>query len=575
MKLMWRYVMRYKGWLVLDAICTLGFALAELGIPTLISEMIDSGVLAADPSYLISRFWILVCISVLGVTGTSLLAFVSVKMTTTIAYDIRRDLFEHVFTLSHAEIEKFGVSSLITRTNNDPFQIMNFLNVMLKWALICPVMLVVSFMLIIRANLNLSFIVLATIPIIVGGVVMVAKWAEPLSVQQQESIDSINRILREDMTGIRVVRSFNAEKREEARFAKVSKLFETTSEKLFKLMSCSEPAFFFVMNIATVLVYYFSCGLLDSGALQIGQLMAFVEYLFHAMMSVLQICMIFMMYPRANVSAKRIEKVLETKSSLPEPEKPAAMGPLSTLEFDNVSFAYPDGEEAVLKDISFKAKTGDKIAIIGSTGSGKSTLTKLIPRFYDVSAGSVRVNGRDIRDYSLEELREQMSVVSQKAHLFKGTILSNVQFGAPEASEEEAQEAARLAQAENFIQEKPNQWGFEIAEEGTNVSGGQKQRLSIARALVRKPRLYIYDDSFSALDLKTDAELRKAIQPLRKNSIFLIIAQRVSTILDADEIIVLDEGRVAGRGRHEELLENCEIYREIANSQLAGGESHG
>lgn len=568
MKLMWRYLKRYKGLLCLDAFCTLGFALSELGIPTLVSEMVDQGALAHDPAALYSIFWKLILVSVVGVAGTSMLAYVSVRLTTTITYEIRRDLFNHVLTLSHAEIEKFSVSSLITRTNNDPFQIMNFLNVILKWALICPVMVIVSFLLMIRTSFRLSLIVLATVPIIILGVILIFKKAAPLSQKQQESIDSINRILREDMNGIRVVRSFNAQKQEEKRFSTVSKIFETTSEKLFKLMSCSEPAFFFLMNIASILIYLFSIPMLDAGSMMAGQLIAMQEYLFHAMMSVLQICMVFMMYPRASVSAKRIQEVLNTKSSLPEKEGAEKLEAVTDLEFDHVCFAYPDSDEAVLQDISFKAKKGDKIAVIGSTGSGKSSLSKLVPRFYDASSGEIRINGKPVQEWDSESLRNRMSVMSQNAHLFKGSIAGNIRFGNQSASDEEIRQSAKTAQAEEFILERPETWLSEIAEDGTNVSGGQKQRLSIARGLVRKPDLYIFDDTFSALDLKTDAALRQALRPLQEDSIFLIVAQRISTILDADQIIVLDEGKVVGQGRHEDLMRTCELYREIAESQM-------
>ena len=568
MKLMWRYLKRYKGLLCLDAFCTLGFALSELGIPTLISRMIDQGVLTDNPAALSSIFWQLILVSVVGVAGTSMLAYTSVKLTTTVTYEIRKDLFNHVLTLSHAEIEKFSISSLITRTNNDPFQIMNFLNVILKWALICPVMVIVSFFLIIQTSLKLSFVVLATIPLIIAGVLLVFKKADPLSRKQQESIDSINRILREDMNGIRVVRSFNAQKQEESRFSAVSKTFETTSEKLFKLMSCSEPAFFFLMNLASIAIYLLAMNMLNTGSLLVGQLIAMQEYLFHAMMSVLQICMVFMMYPRASVSARRIEEVLNTKSSLPGKENARDLDGIDSLEFDHVTFAYPDGEEPVLNDISFKASKGQKIAVIGSTGSGKSSLSRLIPRFYDVSSGEIRINGKNIKDYKLESLRDHMSVMSQKAHLFKGSVTENIRFGNQSASLDLVQHSARIAQAEGFILDRADQWDFEITEDGSNVSGGQKQRLSIARGLVRNSDLYIFDDSFSALDLKTDAALRKALVPLRDSSIFLIIAQRVSTILDADQIIVLDEGKVVGQGTHEQLMKTCQLYQEIAESQM-------
>ena len=555
MKLIWKYLMKYKKWFLLDFISVFGFALVELGIPTIISDMIDYGIETQDTTYLYSRFGLMAFISVIGVSGVVLLGYCCSKISTNITRDIRNDVFEHAQAFSAAEMEKFGVSSMITRTNNDAYQIMLFLNVILKSALLTPVMMCVSVMLILKISLELSYVVLATIPVVILGVIIVAKVSEPLSENQQKSIDHINQILRENITGIRVIRSFNKQEYEKKRFSNENDFYRDQSAKLFKLMSCTEPSFFFLMNIATVIVYYLSCTLLNSNAVTLGNVVAFVEYLFHVMMSVLIFCMVFMMYPRANVSAKRIMEVLDTKPSIVNDENSIQLDSIQTLSFKDVTFSYPNGEEAVLKNIDFSCHKGQKIAVIGSTGSGKSTLVKLMNRFYDVSRGSIEINGVDIRKYNLESLRTQIGYVAQKAHMFKGSIQSNICFGKPEASVEEMVHAATVAQASDFISTREHGYEDEIAEDGTNISGGQKQRLSIARVILKKPSLYIYDDSFSALDFKTDATLRKALKPEVKNAIFFVVAQRISTIMDSDMIIVLDEGQIIGMGTHVAL--NC------------------
>lgn len=364
--------------------------------------------------------------------------------------------------------------------------------------------------------------------------------------------------------------------------------FTNQSKKLFTLMSATEPAFFLLMNIAALAIYFFASQMINQSTLQVGQLMAFMEYLFHAMFSVMLFCLVFMMYPRANISAKRIEAVMNMTPDIVDEisadqrihgnENPSYDGekqayhdrkPIREIVFDHVDFCYPDGEEAVLKDISFTAKAGETLAVIGSTGSGKSTLIQLVPRFYDVTGGRILIDGVDIRQMNSHELREQIGFVAQKANLFSGTIEENIRFGRADASDEEVRHAAEIAQAMDFIMDKPGGFKEKIVEGAGNLSGGQKQRLSIARALVRKPDTYIYDDSFSALDMKTDAALRQALKPEVKNAIVIIVAQRVSTIMDADKILVLDEGRLMAMGRHEELLKECPLYYEIAASQLS------
>lgn len=569
MRLILHYMKAYKILVFLNILSVFGFALAELGIPTLISNMIDEGVLRQDSAYLIHTGLIIALISVIGVLGTILLGYCCARISTSVTRDIRNDVFRKIQSFSHAQMNEFGVSSLITRTNNDAFQIMTFLNVILRTALLTPVMIFVSFTLTIRSNFNLSLIIASTVPVIVLGVFLVGKFSSPISERQQASLDRLNRIFRENLTGIRVIRSFNNDAYESERFDKENRYFMKQSRSLFKLMSSTEPIFFFVMNLAALAIYYVAAGMINANTLQVGMLIAFMEYLFHAMLSVMLFCTVFMMYPRAAVSARRIQAVFDSSSMILDPENPQDLNDIESLVFDDVTFVYPDGEEPVLEHISFEVKKGETIAFIGSTGSGKSTLIGLVPRFYDVSDGSIRINGKDIREYSLQDLRSKIGYVSQKAFLFRGSITDNIRFGKKDASQEEIEHASKVAQAYDFIQEKPDQFEERIVEGATNVSGGQKQRLSITRALVRHPQIYIYDDSFSALDFATDARLRKALKPEVKDAVMMIVAQRVSTIMDADHILVLNEGKVAGYGTHKELLENCSIYREIALSQLS------
>ena len=574
MRLMLFYLKRYKGLVFLNFISVFGFALTELGIPTIISRMVDGGVASGDREYLLKMGGLIALISVVGILGTVVLGYCGARISTAVTCDIRNDLFEKVQSFSHREMNQLGVSSLITRTSNDALQIMNFMNIILRTAMLTPVMIAVSFTLIIMSSVKLSLIIAATVPFIILGVILVAKISGPVSERQQTALDGLNRIFRENLTGIRVIRSFNNDARETERFGEQNQVFTNQSKKLFTLMSSTEPLFFLLMNIAALAIYFVASQMIDQSVLQVGQLIAFMEYLFHAMFSVMLFCLVFMMYPRANISAKRIEAVMNMTPDITDETVNAQRvhddrEPIKEVIFEHVDFCYPDGEEAVLKDISFSARAGQTTAIIGSTGSGKSTLIQLIPRFYDVTGGRVLINGVDVRQINSHKLREHIGFVAQKANLFSGTIEENIRFGRSEATDDEIQHAADIAQAADFIMDKPKGFKERIVEGAGNLSGGQKQRLSIARALVRKPDIYIYDDSFSALDMKTDAVLRQALKPEVKNAIVIIVAQRVSTIMDADQILVLDEGRLAASGRHEELLKTCPLYYEIAASQLS------
>ncbi|MBS6374635.1 MAG: ABC transporter ATP-binding protein [Erysipelotrichaceae bacterium] len=569
MRFILHYLGHYKKLILINICSVFGFALVELGIPTIVANMIDVGVMNQDPGYIYQMGLLIVVISVVGVGGTILLGYCSAKISTSITRDIRNDVFDKIQTFSHTEFNRFGISSLITRTNNDAFQIQLFVNVILRTALLTPVMLGLSVFLTIRTSLELSAILAGTFPIIILGVVLVAWMSHPISQKQQKSLDGLNRISRENLTGIRVIRAFNNDAYEETRFNETNDAYTDHSKKIFKLMSLTQPVFFCLMNIAMMLIFWVASTKINAGTLQIGKLVAFMDYLFHAMLSMMLFCSVFIMYPRAEVSAGRIKEILDTDPLIKNPEEGIhVQRNMQELAFNHVSFVYPDGEEKVLDDISFTAKKGDTIAFIGSTGSGKSTLINLIPRFYDVSCGAITIDGIDIRNFDLSVLRDKIGFIPQKANLFTGTIADNIRFGNRDASDEEMKHSADVAQAAEFINNKPLKYDDLITESSTNVSGGQKQRLSIARAIVHHPQIYIFDDSFSALDFKTDAILRNRLKAETGDAIVLIVAQRVSSIMDASQIIVLNEGRMVGKGTHQELLKACPIYYEIAASQL-------
>ena len=569
MKLILHYLKNYKLLFFINVLSVFGFALVELGIPTIVAQMIDVGVMQQDQDYIYQMGLVILIISILGVAGTILLGYCCARISTAITRDIRNDIFRKAQQFTAHEFNQFGISSMITRTNNDAFQIQMFVNVLLRTALMTPVMFIISFIMTARASLPLSGIIAATIPLIIFGVFIVAKISKPISEKQQRSLDTLNRISRENLSGIRVIRSFDNDGYEQERFNACNHDFTGYSKKLFKLMSLTSPIFFMLMNVAGLCIFYVASLLIADGNLQVGQLVAFMDYLFHAMFSIMLFCTVFMMYPRAEVSAKRITEVFTTKPLIQNPKQGVCQGnEAGSIVFDDVTFVYPDGEEPVLKHVSFAAQKGETIAFIGSTGSGKSTLINLIPRFYDVSEGQIRIDGVDVKDYDVFALRAKLGVIPQKAMLFSGTIKDNICFGKPDASEEEILHAIKVAQAYDFIMEKEHGLKEKISEGATNVSGGQKQRLSIARALIRRPDIYIFDDSFSALDFKTDATLRKELKKETRDAIVMVVAQRISSIMDADRIVVLNEGEVVGIGTHRELLKSCAIYHEIALSQL-------
>ena len=569
MRLILKYLKNYKLLVVVNVISVFGFALVELGIPTIMAKVIDSGIANKDIQYIKRMGGVIVLISILGVAGTILLGYCSAKLSTGITRDIRNDIFKKAQEFSHSEYDKFGISSMITRTTNDAFVLLQFVNTLLRTAVLTPVMFGISLVLILRTSVKLSTVLAITVPFIVIGVIVIAKISEPLSETQQKRLDKLNRISRENLTGIRVIRAFGNDNHEKERFEETNEAYASVSKKLFKLMAVSQPSFFLLLNVAILAIFWVSSNMIDAGTLQIGELVAFIEYLFHAMFSLMLFSMVFVMYPKAQVSANRIEELLNEESLIKNPENGVKQTEVKgEVEFDNVTFVYPNGEEPVLKNISFKCKKGEMIAFIGSTGSGKSTLINLIPRFYDVTEGSIKVDGVDVRDYDLKALRKKIGFIPQKTLLFTGSISSNIKFGKKNAKTGEVVHSAKVAQAYDFISKKPKQFEEIISEGGKNVSGGQKQRLSIARALVRKPEIYIFDDSFSALDFKTDSILRERLKEETKESVVLVVAQRVGSIMEADRIVVLNEGEIVGIGKHKELLKKCKIYNEIASSQL-------
>lgn len=571
MKLMWHYTMRNKKLLVFNFICVFGFILIELGLPTLLARMIDVGIRNGDREYIWKMGMAMIAITLTGIAMNIMLGYFTSRITTNIVADVRDDLFEKVQGYSHTEYEKIGVSSLITRVTNDAYQIMLFLQNILRIGLMTPMMFAVSLYMVMRTSTKLGMYVLGALPILLIAVIAIAKISEPLSNKQQANLDKINGILRENLSGLRVIRAFVNEKFEEKRFSKVNQAYASSSRSLFRLMATAQPGFFFLFNIVMVLIIWSGSIQIENGQLQVGDLIAFIEYIFHALFSFMLFATIFTMYPRAAVSARRIQEALDMTSEIVEAEQPVTeVKTKGYVEFKNVTFAYPGhAESPVIRNVSFTASPGETVAFIGSTGSGKSTLIQLIPRFYDVTKGQVLIDGIDVREYSLSALRNKIGFIPQKALLFTGTIAENLRYGKEDATQADLERAVEIAQAADFIAKTPDGFDARLAEGGTNFSGGQKQRLAIARAVIRRPEIYIFDDSFSALDYQTDAKLRARLKKETTESTVLIVAQRVGTIMHADKIIVLNEGDVVGIGTHKELLENCSVYYDIAASQLS------
>jgi len=566
----WSYLKKYPKWLALNLFSAVLFVIVNLGLPTILARMIDEGINPRDVDRLYFWGWVMFAIILLGIVGRIILSYAVGQLTTTMVRDMRNDLYAKLQEYSHREYEQIGVSSLVTRLTSDAFVLMQFADSMLKMGVITPLMMVSSVLLILTTSPSLAWIVAVSVPFLAVVVWYVAVKTRPLSEKQQKTLDHLNQFARENLTGLRVIRAFAREEFQEDKFAAENEVYAENSNKLFKLTGLTEPLFVQIIIAMIVAIVWFALDPLHDGSLKIGDLVAFIEYSFHALLSFLFLANLFTMYPRTAVSSRRLKEIMDMPISIdPNENGVTETASRGYLEFDNVTFAYPgETESPVLHNISFQAKPGETIAFIGSTGSGKSSLVQLIPRFYDVTLGKILVDGVDVRDYNLKALRQKIGFIPQKALLFTGTIAENLRYGKEDASVQELEQAAEISQAKEFIDSREERFDTHLAEGGSNLSGGQKQRLSIARAVVKDPDIFIFDDSFSALDYKTDATLRKRLKEVTGDATVLIVAQRVGTIMDADQIIVLDQGEIVGRGTHDELMGSNEIYREIANSQL-------
>ncbi len=519
----------------------------------------------------------MILLALLAMAASVLVTFCSARVAAAVAHDLRNDVYRKVIGFTSEEFNHFSTASLITRSTNDIQQIQMLLAMGFRLILYSPILGIGGVLKVLQSDASMSWIIALAVALILLVILVLFKVAMPRFTKLQSLIDRVNLVMREILSGIMVTRAFSAEKHEEERFEKANCDLMKTNLFVNRCMTFMMPIMMLIMNGVSVLIIYKGSYAVESGSLQVGDMMAFIQYAMQIIMSFLMITMMSIMIPRANVAGKRIAEVLGTQSMIHDPQQPETpdTNRKGIVEFDHVSFAYPDADEKVLEDISFKAEKGQTVAFIGSTGSGKSTLINLIPRFFDVTEGSVRVDGVDVRNMTKKDLCSRLGYVPQKSILFSGTIDSNIRYGKADATQQEIEEAAVIAQAAEFIETKEEGYNAPIAQGGTNVSGGQKQRLSIARAIAKQPEILIFDDSFSALDYKTDVALRRALKEATADTTTLIVAQRISTILHADQIIVLDEGKIAGKGTHEELMKSCEVYRQIATSQLSEEELAG
>ncbi|MCL6590676.1 MAG: ABC transporter ATP-binding protein/permease [Firmicutes bacterium] len=547
--------------------------MADLTLPNLMSDIVNIGIVNGNVNYIMKTGSQMLLIAAGGVLCAIAAGLLSSQIAMGFGRILRSKLFIHVTNFSLYEFDKFGTPSLVTRNTNDITQLQMVTMIILRMMVMAPIMCIGGIIMALSKDKGLAWVIVAVVPILAITILILARIAFPIFKTIQAKIDKINLVLREELTGIRVIRAFNRIDDEKRRFEEANFDLMRISIRVNRLMSGLMPIMMLMMNFTTIAIIWFGSVRIDRGATNIGNMMAFLQYAMQIMFSLLMASLMFIMLPRAQASAGRINEVLETIPGITGPKNPKSTGfKKGYVEFKNVTFSYQGAEEPALKNISFAAAPGEVTAIIGSTGSGKSTLINLIPRFYDVSSGSVEVDGVDVREMSQETLRAKIGFVPQKAVLFTGTIAENIRYGKETATDDEIRRAAEIAQAAEFIEGMKDGYDSLIAQGGTNISGGQKQRLSIARALAGKPEIYIFDDSFSALDFKTDAKLRAALKKETAEATVIIVGQRVATIMDADRIIVLDEGKIAGMGTHQELYQNCEVYREIVASQLSEDE---
>ncbi|HEX5426699.1 MAG TPA: ABC transporter ATP-binding protein [Pedococcus sp.] len=563
----------YRGLLVVLVLLQLVGTIASLYLPSLNGKIIDDGVAKGDTDYILRTGGWMLAVSFAQIVATVAATYLGARSAAGLGRDVRAAVFARVGDFSAQEVSRFGAPTLISRNTNDVTQVQQVVFMGAVMMVSAPIMMVGGIIMALREDVGLSWLVAVAVPLLALSVALVIRKMIPQFRLMQESVDWVNRVLREQITGIRVVRAFVREDHERARFAEANTQYTGTALAVGRLMSLVFPIVMLVFNASTVAVLWFGAHRVDGGQMQIGQLTAFMSYLMQILMSVMMATFMSMMIPRATVSAGRIGEVLDTDSTVVEPASPTAIPAAAAgVELRDVEFCYPGADVPVLQGVSLTAEPGRTTAIIGSTGSGKSTLLSLIPRLYDVTGGSVSIGGVDVRGAALEDVWARIGLVPQKPYLFTGTVASNLRYGDTGATDEQLWEALRIAQAEDFVRAMPDGLESPIAQGGTNVSGGQRQRLAIARALVAKPDVFLFDDSFSALDLSTDARLRSALKPVTRHTAVIVVAQRVSTIIDADHIVVVDDGKVVGTGTHDELLATCPTYVEIVESQRSAEE---
>ncbi|MEW1985936.1 ABC transporter ATP-binding protein [Pseudarthrobacter oxydans] len=573
-KLLVEYLRPHRTLLLAVVVFQLAQSIASLYLPTLNADIIDEGVAKANIGYILSLGGVMLAITLLQIVCAVIAVYFAAKAAMGVGRDLRGAIFKRVGEFSEQEVTKFGAPSLITRSTNDVQQVQQLVLMSATMLVTAPMLSIGGVIMAIRQDVQLSWLIAVAVPVLLVAVGLLTARMVPLFRKMQKRIDTVNRVLREQLTGIRVVRAFVREDIETGRFARANEDVTDTALRAGRLMALAFPVVMLVLNVSSVAVIWFGSFRIQDGSMQVGTLIAFLSYLIQILMSVMMATFMAVMIPRAAVSADRIGEVLRTESSVRPPRNPLSSEVRrGELEMRDVGFAYPGADQPVLSGISFTAKAGQTTAIIGSTGSGKTTLVNLMPRLFDATSGAVKMDGVDVRELHPDLLWGHIGLVPQRPYLFSGTVRSNLLYGKPDATEDELWTALEIAQAKDFVERMDEGLDAPISQGGTNVSGGQRQRLAIARALVKRPELYIFDDSFSSLDTGTDARLREALKRSTAGATLVIIAQRVSSIVDADQILVLDGGRIVGRGTHSELLETSETYREIVSSQLAAEET--